>query len=192
MPQMYRPYTQGSAAEMSLVIRSAEDPRSLGRAILAEIRQLDPNLPVTTMRTMRDIVSGSVAQRRFQMLLIAAFAALALVLAVVGVYGVVSYSVLRRTREIGLRIALGAQQRDVLGAVLMEGLLPVVAGIALGVAGAAIGAAALKSLLYGVGPLDPMALGGVACLLVFTASAACYIPARWASRMDPLIALRHE
>ena len=141
---------------------------------------------------MREMVSISVAQRRFQMVLIVIFAALAMVLAVVWIYGVVSYSVLRRTREIGLRMALGAQQGDVLRSVLQEGLSPVFWGIACGIAGTAMEAAWLKSLLYGVAPLDPIALGGVACLLLFAGAGACYVPGRWASRLDPTTALRHE
>ena len=192
MPQMYRPYTQGSAADMSVVVRSAQDPRSLANAVRGEIRSLDSNLPVPAMKTMREIVAGSVAQRRFQMVLILAFAGLALVLAIVGIYGVVCYSVLLRTREIGLRIALGAQQADVLRSVLKEGLAPVVAGLAMGLAGAAATARALKSLLFEIGPLDPVAIGGVACVLLLAATAACYVPARWASRLDPTEALRHE
>ena len=192
MPQMYRPYTQGAAADMSIVVRTARDPESLARAVRGEIRSLDADLPVPSMKTMREMVSGSMAQRRFQMVLIMAFAGLALVLAIVGIYGVVSYSVLLRTREIGLRIALGAQPGDVLRSVLKQGLTPVVAGVAMGLAGAAAAAVALKSLLFGIGPLDPAAIGGVACLLLLAATVACYVPARWASRLDPTEALRHE
>ena len=196
MPQMYRPYTQGPdaeiAAEMSLVVRSTEEPQGLARAINRTIRGLDGSLPPPTVRTMSEMVSASVAERRFQMVLIATFAGLALTLAVVGIYGVVNYSVLRRTREIGLRMALGAQPGDVLGAVLKEGLRPVAVGLACGVLGAAIAAEALRGLLFGVGPLDPAALGGVAGVLLLAAAAACYVPGRRASRMDPTVALRHE
>jgi predicted permease len=192
MPQLYRPYTQGAAADMSIVIRSAQDPQSLARAVHGEIRSLDASLPVPSMKTMREMVAGSMSQRRFQMVLIVAFAALALVLAVVGIYGVVSYSVLLRTREIGLRIALGAQQGDVLRSVLGEGLKPVAVGLAMGLVGAVLTARALKSLLFEITPLDPAAMGGVVCLLLLAATAACYVPARWAARLAPTEALRHE
>jgi ABC-type antimicrobial peptide transport system permease subunit len=110
---------------------------------------------------------------------------------VVGTYGVVSYSVGRRRREMGLRMALGARPADVMRSVLAEGMRPVAAGVALGMVGASAGAGALRTLLFGVGPLDPTALGGVACVLLVAAAAACYIPARWASRVDPLRALHH-
>jgi len=192
MPQIYRPYTQGPDADVSLVVRSAEEPQSLARAISSAIRGVDPNLPPPSVRTIREMVFASVAQRRFQMVLIATFAGLALALAVVGTYGVVSYSVLRRTREIGLRMALGAQPGDVLGAVLKEGMRPVALGIGCGVVGAAIAAEALKGLLFGVSPLDPAALGSVACVLLLAAAGACYVPGRRASRLDPTVALRHE
>jgi predicted permease len=202
MPQAYNPYmqaaapgmgdTQSSAADMSIVLRSAQDPLSVARAVRQQIRSLDANLPVPAMKTMREMVSGSVAQRRFQLVLIMSFAGLALVLAVVGIYGVVSYSVVARTREIGLRIALGAQQTDVLRSVVTAGLAPVAAGIAMGLVGAVLSARALKSLLFGIGPLDPGAVGGVACLLLVAAAAACYVPALRAARVDPVVSLRHE
>jgi predicted permease len=203
MPQVYRPYDQGATpgmgtagagttpAEMSLVMRSARAPGDLARAVTAEIRAIDPNLPVPALRTMYQMVSAAVAQRRFQTVLIAVFAMVALALAVVGTYGVVSYSVGRRRREMGLRMALGARPADVMRSVLAEGMRPVAAGVALGMVGASAGAGALRTLLFGVGPLDPTALGGVACVLLVAAAAACYIPARWASRVDPLRALHH-
>jgi putative ABC transport system permease protein len=192
MPQMYRPYTQGAPLDMSFVIRSAEEPRNLARAIQAAVRSLDTNLPPPTLRTMREMVSASMAQRRFQMALIATFAVLALALAMVGIYGVVNYSVQRRTREIGLRMALGAQPGDVMRAVLHEGLRPVVIGMGCGIVGAALAARALRGLLFGVGPLDFAALGGVVMVLLMAALAACYVPGRRASMVDPTVALRHE
>lgn len=192
MPQVYRPYTQEPAFEMSLVVRSAQEPTALGAAIREAVRRVDRDLPVAEMRTMREIVSQSVAQRRFQTLLIGLFAALALTLALVGIYGVVSFSVSRRTSEIGLRMALGAQPSSVLIEVLQKGLLPVGIGLLAGTAGAVGAASALRTMLFGVGPLDPAVLGGAAVLLFATAAAACFAPARRASRLDPAIALRHE
>ena len=192
MPQIYRPYSQGPATQMSLVIRSAGDPAALSRSVRAEIRAMDAGLPVEGLRTMREIVSESVAERRFQMVLILTFAGVALALTLVGIYGVVSYAVLRRTSEIGLRMALGAQPGDVLRLVLAQGLAPVMAGLAGGALGAMMAARALGSFLFGVGALDPWALGGVGGLFLLTAAAACYLPARRAARVDPLLALRDE
>jgi len=144
------------------------------------------------MTTMREIVSASVAPRRFQLVLVVLFAALSLALALVGIYGVTSYAVARQTQEIGLRMALGAQKGDVMRSVLAQGLRPVLAGLAVGLIGARLGAALVRSLLFGVGPLDPVALGSVACLLLMAAALACYLPARRAARLDPVIALRCE
>jgi putative ABC transport system permease protein len=192
MPQVYRPYSQGAPLEMSLVIRSARDPGDLARAATAELHAIDPNLPAPAMRTMYQMVSNAVSQRRFETVLILIFAAIALGLAVVGTYGVVSYSVRRRTSEVGLRMALGAGPGVVMGWVMKEGLRPVIAGLAIGIVGAVAMANGLRSQLFGVGPLDPLALGGVAAVLLMAAAGACYLPARWASRVDPLQALRHQ
>ena len=150
---------------MSLVIRASGDEAALGRAVRAGIRSLDAAMPVEDVRTMRAIVSDSVAERRFQMALIAVFALVALALTLVGVYGVVSYAVARRTGEIGLRMALGARRGDVLRMVLAQGLAPVAAGLGCGVAGAALTAGLLREFLFGIAPLDPVALGSVAAVL---------------------------
>jgi putative ABC transport system permease protein len=191
-PAAYRPLSQAPFGEVTLMLRTALEPETLASAVRSEVWILDRNLPVASMQTMREIVSASTAPRRFQMTLIGLFAALSLALAVVGIYGVTSYSVARRTQEIGLRMALGAQQADVLKSVLMEGLRPVLVGLALGLGAAGMAAASIRSMLFGIGPLDPVALGAVCCILLAAAALACYVPARRASGVDPVSALRSE
>jgi len=152
---------------------------------------MDPDLPIPAMRTMREIVSASVSQRRFQMVLTSLFALVAVLLGAVGVYGVVSYSVACRTRDIGLRIALGAMRGDVMRWVFSNGMPPVLIGLLVGLGGAIAIATALHNLLFGIAPTDPVSLGGVALVLLLTSGLACYLPARRAARLDPMIALRH-
>ncbi len=191
-PILYCPHGQWASGPMTLIVRTAQDPGSLAPAIRSEIRKMDANLPISTMRTMREIVSASVAQRRFQLVLTALFALLALLLGAVGVYGVLSYSVACRTRDIGLRIALGAARSDILRWVLSLGMQPVLAGLTAGLAAAVAIAHLLRSLLFGITPADPLSLGAVALLLLATSALACYLPARRAARLDPIRALRHE
>ena len=175
-----------------LVVRTAQDSTVLAVAVRAEIRRMDPSLPIPAIRTMQEIVSASVAQRRFQMILTSLFAFLALLLGAVGVSGVVSYSVACRTRDIGLRIALGAMRRDVMRWVFSSGMQPVVIGLLAGVAGAVTMASALRSLLFGITPTDPVSFGSVVLVLLLTSGLACYLPARRAAALDPMTALRHE
>jgi hypothetical protein len=169
-----------------------DDVRLLAPAIRAEIRRMDPNLPIPAMRTMRDILSATVAQRRFQMMLTSLFALVALLLGAVGLYGVVSYSVACRTRDIGLRIALGATRTDVMRWVFSNGMKPVLIGLLAGVCGAVAIARTVRSLLFGITPADPLSLGAVVLILLLTSGLACYLPARRAAALDPLTALRHE
>jgi putative ABC transport system permease protein len=191
-PAIYRPYKQWASGPMTMVVRTAQEPSTLAAAIRAEVWKLDPNLPIAAIRTMQEIVSSTVAQRRFQMTLTSLFAAVALLLGAVGVYGVVSYSVACRTREIGLRIALGALRTDVMRWVFAGGLRPVLIGLGSGLVAAIVIARALRGLLFDVAPADPLSLGTVVFVLLLTSGFACYLPARRAAAMDPMIALRHE
>ncbi|MGH9384116.1 MAG: ADOP family duplicated permease [Vicinamibacterales bacterium] len=191
-PVVYRPYAQWSSGPMTLVVRTAQEPGGLAGAVRSEIRAMDPNLPIAGMRTMQEIVSSTVAERRFQMMVTSVFALVALLLGSVGVYGVVSYSVSSRIRDIGLRMALGAARIDVMRWVFSTGMQPVLLGIAAGLAGAVTAAIGMRSLLYGIAPADPLALGTVALVLLLTSSLACYLPARRAATLDPITALRCE
>jgi putative ABC transport system permease protein len=176
----------------SLVVRSASDPASLAEALRREVQALDPELPVHRVRTMAELVSASVAQRRFQALLLAAFAAVGLALAAIGLYGVMAFSVSQRTREIGIRMALGAQGRGVLRLVIGQGLALVLLGVALGTAAALAFSRVLSGLLFRVSATDPATFVVVPALLLVTALVASYLPARRATRVDPLTALRCE
>ena len=177
---------------MTLIIRTAQEPGALGRTVRAEIWRMDPYLPISAMRTMREIVSSEVAQRRFQMALTSMFALVALLLGAVGIYGVVSYSVASRTREIGLRMALGALKATVMRSVFAIGMRPVLTGLAVGLLGAIAIAGTLRTMLFGIAPTDPLALGSVVLVLLATSAFACYLPARRAAALEPIIALRHE
>jgi hypothetical protein len=191
-PSIYRPYGQWASGSMTLIIRTAQEPGALGRTVRAEIWRMDPYLPISAMRTMREIVSSEVAQRRFQMALTSMFALVALLLGAVGIYGVVSYSVASRTREIGLRMALGALKATVMRSVFAIGMRPVLTGLAVGLLGAIAIAGTLRTMLFGIAPTDPLALGSVVLVLLATSAFACYLPARRAAALEPIIALRHE
>jgi putative ABC transport system permease protein len=190
-PQLYRPWRQRATGNMTVVARTSEAPAALASAIRPEVRKLAPNLPITAMRTMKEIVSASIAQRRFEMLLISAFAVVALSLGVIGVYGVVSLSVANRTREIGLRMALGASPLAVMRWVFAYGLRPVFIGAFVGLLGAVTIATSLQSLLFAVAPTDPFALTTVALILLCASLLACYLPARRAAKLNPADLLRN-
>ncbi|HEU0178676.1 MAG TPA: ABC transporter permease [Blastocatellia bacterium] len=199
MPEVYLPFRQSlfSVADSNLrslylVIRTAADPLSGMAMARGRIAALDKDQPLTDIRTMEQRLNGSIAQRRFNMLLLGLFAAVALTLAALGIYGVLSYAVTQRTREIGIRLALGAAPRDVLGLVLLQGVALVLAGVALGLIAALAVTRLLADLLYGVGATDAMTFIVIPLLLGSVALLACWIPARRATKVDPLIALRHE
>jgi putative ABC transport system permease protein len=156
------------------------------------VHSLDPNQPVVGVQTIDKLMTRSVSMQRFQMLLLALFAAMALLLAAVGIYGVVSYSVAQRTAEIGIRMALGARGSDVLRLVLRQGAGILAGGLALGLGGALAVTRTISTLLFGVQPTDPITFAAVAALLTLVALAAVIAPARRASRVDPLVALRYE
>lgn len=188
----YLPYWQRSYHQASLVVKTPMNPSSISSAIRSAIRQIDPELPVPAFRTMDEIVSSSVAQRRFQMQLVLLFAAAALLLASLGIYGVVSYSVTQRTSELGIRLALGAPRTSILRLVVRQSLTPVALGLVAGLAASIALGRLLTNLLFGVGATDPVTMSGVILVLGAVALVACYIPAYRAMRVDPLAALRHE
>jgi putative ABC transport system permease protein len=177
---------------MTLVVRSAGDPLGLVKAVRGEVYQVDRNQPLARVRTMEDVVTESVGPRRFSMALLSGFAALALFLATIGIYGVIAYSVTQRTHEIGIRMALGAGHGDVLRLVVGQGLKPVGVGVALGLIAAWPLARLLSGLLFQVSTTDPWTFAGIPLLLAGVALCACYLPARRAARVDPLTALRFE
>jgi putative ABC transport system permease protein len=191
LPQLYRPHHQRDSGRMNVVVRTSGEPAALAAGLRSEVRKLAPNLPIGAMRPMKEIVSASIAQRRFEMLLTSAFAVIALLLGVIGVYGVVSYSVANRARDIALRMALGATPRDVTQWVLAHGLRPVFIGAFVGLCGAVTIATSLRSLLFAVEPADPLSLISVALILLFTSMLACYLPARRASGLNPADLLRN-
>jgi putative ABC transport system permease protein len=190
--QTYEPYTQQTFSYMTLVVRTAGDPTTLSSAIRGEVLKLDKEQPVSSIRTLEQNFAASLAQQQFAMVLLGVFAAVALVLAAVGIYGVLSYAVTQRTHEIGIRMALGAGRRDVLKLVVGKGMLLTLIGVAAGIV-AAFGLTRLMSgLLFGVTATDSATFVGVGIGLLVVALLACLIPARRATKVDPLIALRYE
>ncbi|MFL6333626.1 MAG: ADOP family duplicated permease [Pyrinomonadaceae bacterium] len=191
-PFVYYPHPELTYEFMTLVIRTDGDPAGMAPAVRREIVSLDPDQPVSDVRTMTQVMADTVARARFNTLLLAVFAGLATLLAAVGIFGVMSYSVQLRTREIGLRMALGAQPGRVLLLVLRQGLLLTLVGIGVGLAGALALSRVMSGLLYGVTASDPATFAAIVALLGVVSLVACYIPARRATRVDPLIALKYE
>ena len=191
-PTLYYSSTARTWPLMETAIRTETKPESVISAVRARIHDIDAELPLSNIRTMEEWVSNSAAQPRLNAALLATFAAVALLIAAIGVYGVLAYSVSQRTREIGLRIALGAQQNGVLRWIVGQGMLVAAAGIGLGLAGASALSRLLASLLFGIQPGDPLTFTSVAVVLTLFAFAACLVPAVRASRIDPIVALRDE
>ncbi|HKH46432.1 MAG TPA: FtsX-like permease family protein, partial [Thermoanaerobaculia bacterium] len=175
-----------------LVLRTAGAPESLAGPLRAALKKVDPTLPLYDVLTMREVIDKSLASRRLNLWLLGFFAAVALVLAATGLYGVISYLVAQRTREIGVRMALGAQKRDVQGLVLRQAAFLAGFGILLGLAGALAFTRVLDSLLYGVSSRDPLTFAALAALLAAVALLASWVPARRASRVSPMVAIRAE
>jgi putative ABC transport system permease protein len=191
-PAVYFAHPDLTYSFMTLVVRTDGDPAAIAPAVQREIRALDPNQPISDVRTMDQVMSEWVSRSRFNTLLLGLFAGLATLLSAVGIFGVMNYSVALRTRELGLRLAIGAQPRQVLLLVLRQGLLLTVFGVLLGLAAAFALTRLLSGLLFGVEPVDVSTFTTISFLLVIVSLLACYLPARRAMRIDPLQALRYE
>ncbi|MBA3496174.1 MAG: FtsX-like permease family protein [Gemmatimonadales bacterium] len=189
---MYAPHAQVGMEEMAVVARTGLDAAAVGPAIRTIAKGLDAGVPVSEIRTLGDVRSASISSDRFRTLLVGTFALLALALAAIGIYGVISYGVAQRSREIGIRMALGARPPEILRLVVGDGMLTVAVGVLVGVMAAAGLSRFLESLLYGVEPHDPTTFIGVTLLIGVVALAASVIPARRAVRVDPVVALRSE
>jgi putative ABC transport system permease protein len=192
-PEYYVPYQQVTIGDMSFVVRAKSgDPSALAQPLRSVVQGLDKDLPLYQVRTMESRVAESVARQRFSMTLLVAFAGLTLALAAVGIFSVMSFLVAQRTHEIGVRVALGARERDIVGMVVRYGMTLALVGIAAGVVGAFALTRLMSGLLYGVSPTDPVTFAAIALLLALVALAACLVPARRATKVDPMVALRYE
>jgi putative ABC transport system permease protein len=190
--QLYLPEAQYPTSQMTLVARTSINPRTFISAIRSQIFALDKDQPVYEIATMEQLLSDSIALRHFSMLLLLVFASLALVLALIGIYGVISYSVTQRTREIGVRLALGARSSDILRMIVGQGMVLTVTGVVVGIGMAFALTRLMSSLLYGVSATDPMIFAFVPLVLAGASIASCLIPAWRATRVDPMVALRIE
>jgi predicted permease len=191
-PELYLPHAQHQVDSLTIVARTTGDPMSVAPILRREVAALDPELPIADVQPMTTLVGSSTAQRRFTMLLLASFAAVAVLLAAIGIYGVLSYVVGQRTQEIGVRLAVGASPIDVVRLFVREGVRLASVGLTFGILGALAATRVLSTLLFGVTTKDPATFVGVAAALALVALAATYVPARRASRVDPMRALRTD
>ena len=190
-PEIYWPQTQVPRYATYLLIRTKTDPSSAVQGVRARLQQLDPDM-ISGFMTLDQRVARELVAPRFNMLLVGIFASVALLLAAIGIYGVIAYTVARRAREMGIRMALGAQRWDIVKAVVVQGMVPTTIGVGLGLVGAVGLTRVLDTLLFGVNPTDPVTFAAVAITLAAVAALACYIPARRATRVDAVVALREE
>jgi predicted lysophospholipase L1 biosynthesis ABC-type transport system permease subunit len=191
-PELYLNTLQLRPRSQMLLIRTAGDPAAILPAVRHEVRTLNPQLPLFAVGTLADQVSETLASTRFGAVLLATFAVVALLLATIGIYGVTAHAVGQRTHEVGIRMALGARHGNVLGLMIVEHLRPAVAGVLIGAAGALALGSSLRTLVYGVGVADPLTYLAMAAALLLVTLFACWVPARRATRVDPLIALRAQ
>jgi putative ABC transport system permease protein len=192
VPHIYFPIYQQSGFAMTVFLRTSSNPANLGEALRREIQNVDRDLPVFGIQTMEQVLAESIAQRRFALEMVGAFALVALLLAASGIYGVTAFAVSQRAQEIGIRLALGAQRRDVLNLVLMQGMTTTFWGLGAGLVGALVLTRFLRSLLFAESPMDPITFLAVAAVLAGAALVASYVPALKAMRVDPVQALRSE
>jgi len=189
---LYMPHLQVPTGGLYVTVRTTADPASIAAAVTREARALEPNVPIYDVKTMQQWLSESLARRRFAMLALGLFAVVAMLLASVGIYGVMSYTVAQRTREIGIRVALGAQTRNVLKLIVGQGMVLAGSGVAIGLVAALAITRVMASLLFGVGATDLLTFVCIGLLLTVVALLACYLPARRAAKVEPMIALRYE
>ena len=190
IPVYYTPFRSDYGFE--IIAQTSANPMPLVPAIVRAVQSVDKDARIADIQTVAQILSDSSAEPRFQTALVGSFGILGFILAIIGIYGVISYSVVQQTHEIGVRMALGAQRGDILHMILREGMLLAITGIAIGIGGALALTRVLRSMLFEIEPTDPATFVGVAIFLTIAALAACYIPARRATRVDPMAALRHE
>jgi putative ABC transport system permease protein len=190
--QGYFPFAQTPASGMTVIVKGSSDPNQMVASLRQQVKAIDPDQPIYNIRTMDEIRAESVASERLNLTLLSIFASIALTLAIVGIYGVMSYSVTQRTHEIGIRMAVGAQPRDVFKLIIGQGMMLALIGVAIGLIGAFALTRLMATMLFGVGPTDPATFAVIALLLTGVALVACYVPGRRATKVDPLVALRYE